>query len=116
MNDAHSDNRPWSHPRNGILLNPMLIGIAAGTAVVLAVKYRKELRPYFRLALRECYAFRDWFFENAEEVRTEGDDLVAEAKENLATQIAHDLESIERERTILKRMENFMKTEGTTNV
>lgn len=95
---------------SGLLSNRILLGAAAGAAVLLAVKYRKELRPYVRSALREFYGFRDWILENVEEVKSDAEDIVAEAKEDLADQIARDLELVEKERSILKRMEKFAKT------
>ena len=101
--------------RGGMFSNPMLLGVAAGAAILLAIKYRKELRPYLRSALREFYGFRDWLIESAEEAKSDVEDLVAEAKESLADQIARDLDSVEKERAILKRMEKFVKAEENSH-
>lgn len=101
--------------RNGAFSNPMLIGIVAGAGVLLAIRYRKELKPCVRSALREFYGFRDWLFENAEEVKSDMEDLVAEAKESFADQIARDLNSVEKERAILKRIEILVKAKENKN-
>lgn len=99
---------------NGFFISKRSLWLVAGGAVgVLAAigisKLSKKMRPAAVGATKEGLAFKDWLIANYEKTKENIEDIVAEAKYTRAKDIQEAAETVSKEESVLKKVEQMIE-------
>ena len=91
-------------------------GMALGIGLLFFVKYRAVLRPYLLDGLKELIELKEWLLTQSEDVRSDLEDLLAEAKHRYDKDAASLSALAAKEKELSKKAKDILKeSEGPSN-
>lgn len=84
-------------------------GAATAAALLLLADNREKLRPLVVGGLKEFYRLRDWLGTQYHSVREDLSDMSAEARAEYDRELAKHMESLDKERELVQRLQDLSK-------